>query len=249
MPERRRSAAIVTVLVSVIVLGALALPAPARAGPYPPLPIGDGAILMGNLSAPTLEPGGSGTLSFTVVDPLAYALSDAVVTLGVYAFNAFPGNATSTVSVGGAPLLSNATAASAQVELAVGSLAPGAKFSGSVGIATSASTPNGAFAVRTALNFTANGTAYRLASRGWFTAQQWAAATELPNGSVTLNLSALGVSGVLPETAIVVASSVFPWVLGGLAAAGVVLVGLGAWVYFRRESSSRSGTRSAADEK
>jgi hypothetical protein len=171
-----------------------------------------------------------------------------VLTFQVYAFNAFPGNATSTVPVAGAPVLTNATSSGATVTVAVGGLAPGDKVTGSVGVSTSASTPSGAFAVRTQLEFTAGGLAYRLASRGWFTAAEWAAATELPNGSATLNLTALGVSGVLPETAVVVASSEFPWLLAGVAAGGVVFVGLGAWLYFRRESASRSGTRRDAGD-
>ncbi len=250
MPERRRNAPSIARIAVVAVVGILflALPSPVRAASYPPLPIGDGAILLGNLSGPVLAPGASGTISFSVVDPLSAPLANAVLTLGVYAFNAFPGNATSTVPVSGAPLLSNATASAPQVTVAVGALAPEARFLGHVGVTTSSTTPAGAFAVRTELNFSASGTAYRLASRGWFTAAQWAAATEGSNGTATLNLSVLGVSGVLPETSVVIASSTFPWVLAGLAAGGTVLVGLGAWFYFRRTSSSRSGTRKGADD-
>jgi len=230
-------------------LGVAVLLAPsASAAPYPLLPVGDGAILLGNLTAPTLAPGQSGAIGYSIVDPLSSALAGTVLTLEVYAFNAFPGNATSTVPVAGAPVLTNATASGATVTVAVGGLAPGDKVTGSVGVSTSGATPSGAFAVRTQLEFTAGGSSYRLASRGWFTAGQWAAATELPNGSATLNLSALGVSGVLPETAVVVAASTFPWVLAGVAAGGVVFVGLGAWIYFRRESASRSGTRSDAGD-
>ena len=230
--------------VAALLLVAVALLVPsASAAPYPTLPIGDGAILLGNLSAPTLTPGESGSIRFSVVDPLASAIAETVLTLEVYAFNAFPGNATSTVPVASAPLLFNATASGATVTINVGPLSPGAGYVGEVGVRSSASTPSGAFAVRTQLEFSSGGVAYRLASRGWFTAAQWAAATELPNGSATLNLTTLGVSGVLPETAIVVANSAFPWVLAGVAAGGVVFVGLGAWLYFRRESASRSGTR------
>jgi hypothetical protein len=225
------------------VAAALLVP-PVAAAPYPVLPVGDGAILLGNLSAPTLSPGQSGLIDFSMVDPLSSALVDSVLTFEVYAFNAFPGNATSTVPVAGAPILSNATSSGTTVTVGFGEIAPGAKVTGSVGVSTSSSTPSGAFAIRTQLEFAAGGGAYRLASRGWFTAAQWNAATELPNGSATLNLTALGVSGVLPETAVVVAASTFPWVLAGVAAGGIVFVGLGAWFYFRRESSSSSGTRS-----
>jgi hypothetical protein len=237
-----------SVAVLALLLVATALVPSASAASYPSLPLGDGAILLGNLSAPTLAPGQSGSIGYSVVDPLSSALASAVLTFQVYAFNAFPGNATSTVPVAGAPVLTNASASAATVAVAIGGLAPGDKVTGSIGVSTSSSTPSGAFAVRTQLEFTSGGTAFRLASRGWFTASQWAAATELPNGSATLNLTTLGVSGVLPETAVVVAASTFPWVLGGVAAAGVVFVGLGAWLYFRRESASRSGTRRAADD-
>ncbi len=250
MPEPRprgHRALPVAALGALLVLATLLGPT-AAAAPYPELPLGDGAILLGNLSAPTLAPGQSGQLGYSIVDPLPSALASTVLTFAVYAFNAFPGNATSTVPVAGAPVLSNASASGPTVSIAIGGLAPGARAAGSVGVSTSSSTPSGTFAVRTQLEFTSAGVAYRLASRGWFTAAEWAAATELPNGSATLNLTVLGVSGVLPETGIVVASSSFPWVLAGVAAAGTAFVGLGAWFYFRRESPSRSGTRSGVGD-
>ena len=217
----------------------------AHATPYPPLPIALDRDFLGNLSGPTLAPGDSGNLRFTVSDPLVGPISSVVLTLEVYAFNAFPGNATSTVPVAGAPALTTESSSGAWANVSVGSLAPGATYSGSVGVVTASSTPAGAFAVRSALAFTlsSNGTAYRLESRGWFTAAVWSAATTLPNGSVTLNLSVLGVSGVTPETTIYVASSSWDWVLGAVVAAGLVLVGAGAYVYFRRGPGSRSGTR------
>jgi hypothetical protein len=245
--SRRRAAVVATVALALLV-GGIAPAALASASPYPPLPISDDRGFLANLSAPTLAPGASGAVSFSIGDPLSDGLEGADLTFQVYAFNGFPGNATTLAPVPGAPVLSNATASGASVGVSVGNLASGASFHGSVGIATSAATPNGAFAVRTALSFVAGGVSYLLESRGWFTAAQWSAATELPNGSATLNLTALGVSGVTPETAIVVANSSLPWVLGGVLAAAFVLVGIGAWIYFRRESSSSSGTRRAADD-
>jgi hypothetical protein len=248
---RRGRAAFVRVSFATTITVVLALAAtgtPAAGAGYPALPLTDDRGFLGNLTSPFLAPAGSGSLTFTVGDPLSTPLSGAVLTLEVYAFNAFPGNATSTVPVAGAPVLSNATGSGATVTVAVGDLARGEVVRGSVGVATSASTPSGTFAVRTALAFEANSTAYLLESRGWFTAAQWAAATELPNGSATLNLSALGVSGVLPETSVLVQESSYPWLLGGVLAAAAVFVGVGAWFYFRRGPSSSSGTRSADDD-
>jgi hypothetical protein len=228
----------------------LAASAPAHAAPasYPPLPLADDRGFLGNLTAPSLVPGGSGSISFTVGNPTRGTLEDAELTLQVYAFNAFPGNATSTGSVAGAPVLSNATASGGSVGFAVGTLGPGAVDRGSVGVATSSNTPSGTFAVRTGLSFNENSTGYLLESRGWFSATTWANATELANGSATLNLSRLGVSGVLPETGVVIVVSEFPTVLAALLAAGIALVGVGAWIYFRRRPSSRSGTRRADDD-
>ena len=239
--------------IAAIVVTAVALTAVFGAGSaigagYPPLPIADDRGFLGNLSAPTVVPGSSATLGFTVGDPLSSPITGAVLTLQIYAFNGFPGNATATITVVGAPVLSNATSSGGSVGVSIGSLAHGQVVPGSVGITTSASTPNGAFAVRTSLRFASNGTTYLLDSRGWFNATTWAAATELPNGSATLNLTTLGVSGVLPETAIVVASSSFPWVLGGILVAAAVFVGAGAFVYFRGPSSRSGAGKDGSDD-
>ncbi len=239
----RASARLLSVGFSVGLLIALALgPASARAAPYPPLPVGLDRQFVGNLTAPTLSPGSTGTLAFTVSDPLNQSIDAVALELGVYAFNGFPGNATSFVPVAGAPVLVTPATSGSSANVTVGSLGPGATYRGSVTVATSSSTPSGTFAVRVALAFRTGSTDYYLASRGWFNATVWDRATELPNGSATLNLSVLGVSGVLPETAVLVATNDFDWILGGLLAATFVLVGAAAWVYFRRGGSS-SGAR------
>jgi hypothetical protein len=226
-----------------LLLVAVGLPGSAGAAPYPPLPVEYGRDLLGNLTAPTLTPGTSGTITFSVENPLPTPLSNVAVTLQVYAFNAFPGNATSTLPVAGAPVLTASGGSGESVNLTFPSIDSGEVVSGSAGIATGASTPQGTFAVRTAVAFESNLTTYRLESRGWFTTAAWSSATEEPNGSVTLNLSRLGVSGVTPETAVLVSSSSWPWVLGGLLTAAIVLAGVAAWVYFRRGSASSSGVR------
>ncbi len=218
---------------------------PVRAAGYPALPLSLDRDFVGNLTGPTLTPGADGALGFTVSNPLSGTMVGGVVTLAVYAFNGFPGNDTSNVPVAGAPILSSGSGAGPTVNVSVPSLSAHGEFTGSVGVVSASSTPSGAFAVRVALSFSlaSNGTAYRLESRGWFGDATWKAATELPNGSATLNLSVLGVSGVLPETTVYVAASSWDWVLGAVLAAGVLLVGAGAWVYFRRGPGSTEGTR------
>ncbi len=189
-----------------------------------------------------LAPGSSGAISFRVADPLPGSLTKTVLTVGVYAFNTFPGNATSGVAVASAPVLSNGTASGLEINDSLGNLAAQGSVSISIPVQTAASTPAGTFAVRTALRFVENGTAYVLDSRGWFSAATWSAATTGPNGSTNVNLSRLGVSGILPETSILVQSNDFEYAIWAVLGAGLIVVAIGAWIYFRR-SNSRSGAR------
>jgi hypothetical protein len=241
-PTRRAFRTAVTVALTLTALTAMV--PPSAAASFPPLPIAFDARFLSNLTGADIAPGGQSALSFEVGDPSAFARMTAVtLTLEVYAFNAFPGNATSSIASAGTPVLLGPTSSGTSVNVSLPPLIPGEHEEGSVGVASATDTPAGTYAVRTALSFTANGTDYRLESRGWFTAGLWAAATELPNGSVTLNLTTLGVSGVTAETAILVSSSNWDWVLALILGASLVLIGAGAFVYFRRGPKSSSGVR------
>jgi hypothetical protein len=211
---------------------------------YPPLPLAQDRWFVSNLTGAEIAPGSGGTLTLQVADPLSAAMTSTVLTVGVYAFNAFPGNATSSVEVSSAPVISNGSASGLEINESLGSIAPGQHAPVSVPVQSSASTPAGTFAVRVALRFDQNGSTFLLESRGWFTAATWAGATAGPNGSADVNLTALGVSGIVPETSILVQSNDFTYVIGGILAAGIAVIGVGTWLYFRR-SNSRSGTRPA----
>jgi hypothetical protein len=245
-PRRLRAggAASIAILASLLVLAGGA--SPARAAGYPPLPggVGDDRELLDNLSAPSIVPGGSGEISFEVTAPSTppTSLVGVVVELEVYAFNGYPGTGAAPLPIAHAPLLSNTTTSAEDVLVDLGNLTAGASARASVGFATTAATPAGTYAVRTAVSFTESGTAYRLESRGWFNATLWTKATELPNGTATLNLTLLGVSGVVAETGLVVSPSGWNAALAIVAGVGFVLVGLGAWAYFRRSPGSTSGT-------
>jgi hypothetical protein len=231
-----------------LLLAAAAVAAPAGATSYPIAPIALDRALLSNLSAPSIVPGGSTSIAFRVSDPVGFgALIDGVLTLEVYALNGYPGGAVGPVPVADAPVLENRTVSAESVNVTVPSLSPGASYNGSIAVVTSAATPAGTYAVRTALTFTENATAYRFESRGWFSLAAWENATQGPNGTATINASRLGVSGIVPETAVFVAPSGWPVALGALLAVGFVLVGLGAWLYFRRGPGSRSGTASSPE--
>ncbi len=220
--------------------------APTSSAKYPALPVAEDPAFVTNLSLPSVAPGGSTSISFRVADPAGSGgpIADVVVSFEVYEFNGFPGNATACLPVADAPVLVNATASGSFVTVALAGLAAGASEVGSVGVVTSSATPVGTFAIRTAINFTLGAAKYRLESRGWFTAAEWADGTEAPNGSAILNLSDLGnVSGVVPETALFVSPGGWDVALAALLVGGAALVGAGAFVYLRRtaRSSSSSG--------
>ncbi len=237
----RRSFRTVPLLAVLLVL-ALVGPASGPARASPPLPLVYGRGVLSNLTAPSVGPGGSSAIALELANPGNFTMVDVRLTLGLYEFNGYPGDSVGALPVANPPLLSNASASGLSVGISVAALAPGASVYRSIGFQTSAATPAGTYAVRTAVAFQdPNGTSYLLESRGWFSAGQWANATELPGGNATLNLTVLGVSGVVPETAIYVAPSGWPVALAVLVAGGLALVGVGAWVYFRKGPGSRSG--------
>lgn len=244
MPPRRgrRPALSVVALPAFLLLLPLVAP-PGGAAPAS-LPVAwDGKFVTG-LAAPVVAPGGSGTVSWTLSDPFATALSNVSLDLGIYAFNAYPGNATGPVPPGsGAPTF--VSTGTSVVRTTGGTLASGATWAGAEAFTVGGEAPQGTYAIRVAVNFTGPNGSYVLESRGFFDAALWAAATSGPNGTSTLNVTRLGVSGVVPETAVLVRSDPYTIPLYGLLAAGFVLAGAGAFYAFRRGPGSSSGARGA----
>ncbi len=240
---------VVVFLVVATILGLVApgLPA-ARATPYPTVPVGLDRWFVSNLTGAELAPGGSGAISFTVGDPLAgLAISSTVLTLQVYAFNAFPGNATSTVAVAAPPVLASSSGSGAAANVSLGTVAAGSVRRGFGGRAILRDDAERDLRGANRAAVRRRGADYLLESRGWFTDAQWSAATAGPGGSVDLNVSALGVSGVIPDTSILVSSSDLSTAIYAVLGAGLVLVGLAAWLYFRPPKSSSGVRKEPAD--
>ncbi|MCI4360645.1 MAG: hypothetical protein L3J91_02995 [Thermoplasmata archaeon] len=220
-----------SLLVSVLLLGGGIVPS-ARAAPAP-LPLVDDGKFVLDLSAPVLAPGDSGTMS-------------TVLEVAVYAFNAYPGNASGPAPAGALTLAAQGGTGE-NLSLQEGTVVPGAPVPVAVRVSASASAPSGTFALRLALEFVANGSTYELASRGAFSDAQWGAATVGPNGTTTLNVSRLGVSGVLPETAVLVRANPFPLVLAVILSVALVLAAAGGYYAFRAGPGSRSGAATPDD--
>lgn len=225
--------AVSIVLLSLLVAG----PANAR---YPVLPDSEWSGVLGGLVGPTLNPGSSGAVSFQVGDPLPSPLTSPYVSLQVYSFNPTDGGAPQAPSAGVAPTLAAGTLGT---NLSLPTLASGATWAGSVSVSVPAAAPTGDYAVRFSVNFSVGNLSYLFESRGYFSAAAWAAATVLSNGTPTINASQLGVSGVVPETSILVSGSSTPLALYAVLGVGIGLAGFGAYWWTRSELKSKSGAR------
>ena len=212
------------------------------------IPVGEDGQFLSNLSAPVLAPGGSGSIGYTVKDPLPVPLQGITLTLAIYRFDPSLSGTPGPVPTGGIGL-GGSPAGATEWNRTIATLDPGGSVGGSVVVAAGGGAPVGSYFVRTALSFSEGGNATRFESRGYFPGPLWARAT-LPNGTggrPGLNLSVLGVDGVTPETSVGVVQDSWGGVLPVLVGVGLLLAGLGAFVYYRRGPGSSSGAGTGAD--
>ncbi len=223
---------------------------PSGGAAVPILPPAVDSQFLTNLSAPPLAPGSSETIEFTLHNPLPTALTSVSLTFTLYAYNAFPGNATGPIPPTGAPSLSIGGVGSLSQSYLSATLSSGQNLiAAPLAFSAPGDAGQGTYAVRTSLNFQANGTSYRLASRGYFTEGQWENATTLPGGGSTLNLTRLNVSGILPETAVLVRSNDLSLPIYLILALGAAFAVAAGYVIARRGPGSKSGARGSPEDK
>jgi hypothetical protein len=230
----------------VVAVGLLGVPAWAAGTASSAIPLADDGKFLVGLSAPVLAPGTSGTVAVTLTDPLATALATVTLSFGYYAFNAYPGNATGPVP-NEFPSLTEGGVTGRAVTTTLASLAPGASVPVVIAVSAPSDSPSGTYALRSSLTFSLNGTAETLESRGFFSDQVWSQATTGPNGTSQLNLTTLGVAGVIPETAVLVRANPFPLPAYALLGAAVVLAATGGYLAYRRGPGSSAGATAPAD--
>ena len=217
--------------------------APAAAA-YPVLPDADWSPILGALGGPTLTPGGSGFITFRLGDPLSDELVPTKVYLQVYAFNPTEGGGAQAPQLGSTPTLPGGGLGDNVTPPELPPIIPPyTTWNWSVQVSVPGTAAMGDYAVRFAVSFSVNNTSYLLESRGFFSASAWASATEYPNGTPTINASQLGVSGIVPETSILVSPASTPVVLYAVLGVGLGLAALGAYWWARSETKSKSGTR------
>ncbi|MFG1530416.1 MAG: hypothetical protein AAFA34_03985 [Thermoplasmata archaeon] len=241
-----RATALGTAGAVIVVLLLMGSALPTTAAQAQPMLPDEGSAFVVAFSVPSVTAGGETAFGFVLQNPLPTPVIRITFTAELYAFNAFPGNATSPQPPPNAPLIGNGSASGRSVAQSWAAWPAGSRWSGSFPLTSSADTPVGTYAIRTRLTFVLNGTLDRLESRGWFSAALWASATQTTNGTVTLNLSRLGVAGILPETAVQILGPGVSDVLVGLIVAAFVLAGVGAYLYFRRGPGSSSGVEAGS---
>lgn len=242
MARKGRALATVILLLTVLVSGA------GRAGAPPPLPLNDGGRILA-LTSPELTPGSSGPLQVELSNPLKAAWTQTDLTFQVYGYSGPDGNGSTVPGDAWAATLSLPSGATgSEANLTLTSLAPGASQSWTLTVHAPATSPSTTYLIRDQLTFVANGSAYVLESRGYFSNALWAAASVATNGTPTLNLTLLGVSGVTPETAVPVSSTTLaPWIWGILAVA-LILAGVGGYAAMRAPRRSSGSSRSGTEE-
>jgi hypothetical protein len=230
----------------------LSLPGPptaeARAGvasAYPVLPVADDGRFFASLGVGPVAPGASTELAFALVDPLAPPVTQVSVRFEVYAFNPYPGRPGGAALPADPPLLEAAGSAARSVTVGTAALAPGARWSVPVRLTADGGVPEGTYAIRVALAFRAGGVGYLLESKGFFSAEQWNRSSA--NGTAPVDPAVLGVSGVVPETAVLVrATAGVSATVYALVGAAVVFAGLGGYYALRGPGpGSRSGRRAS----
>jgi hypothetical protein len=227
-------------LVVALVLGVLTTAASAAAAP-PTLPDNAGGELL-SLSCPPIQPGAQGSLSYAVNDPFNQTLESVRLSLDIYAFVTPTGESPVGPSTPGVPTWEvPGHPGGVSINLTLGNIAPGSSSPGGVGVEMPSSDTSGTYLVRSSLEFGMANATYVLRSRGWFSSSLWAEATRNPNGTPTLNLTLLNVSGVTPDTSIPVGSNPVAPYLYALLGISLVLAAIGGYLAVRPRTRQETG--------
>ncbi len=253
-PAQRPLLVLVPLLALVLSLpGALATPA--SGAPPPPLPSPEPAGLLA-LSTETTPPGTSVTVGLTVANDLGSSIRNASLQVAFYRFNVNGATEELTPGDAWAPTFAERPSLPPGVQESGAGLSenftlPALSQGGAVHLALAVSVPSaaptGSYLLRDRLVINTSQAEYLLASRGYFPDALWARATLGANGTPMLNLSLLGVSGVIPESALGVDS---PWVtpilLAILVSALAIAAGVGVHLIRQRPKArtdqSKAGT-------
>lgn len=179
-----------------------------------------------DFSTPQIKPGEVGKFKFSLENRYEQYLNDVMLTIGIYAY--------ATIElyeeldeIYYAPLINNEDS---EYTFELGQIRNSTQVNISFLINTFDDTPQGSYFVRFQLNFKYEGTEYVMKSRGYFTDEEWenATLTASPSDPGNINLEALRVNGVLPDSSFAVKEPIPMWpfyaLIGAMIVVGVLAV-------------------------
>jgi hypothetical protein len=188
----------------------------------------------------TIEPGENGKLNFTLTNRYQDPMVNATLWVEVYKWATID-EAKDIGRVHHPPVLKEGTG---QVyEMGIGSMVPGDGIDVLVTIDTRDDTPEGTYFVRTMMEFDYGGQTYVMKSRGHFSNPQWEAATDEINLNQSvggINITYLGVDGILVDTSFSIKKPMPMWPLALLIGLTVLFLVLAVVFYLVEEDKGHN---------
>jgi len=182
-----------------------------------------GNVTLSNFHTPTINPGESGKLSFTVENNYDAEMKNVFLTVEIYKY-ATEETLKNTNEISEPPVFVNGETKTITYNE---SITAGDSLQISLIISTSKQTPQGTYLVRMEINFTLSGTPYTIKSIGYFSDEEWMNyqlnTTNLPSGC----------SGIIPETSFIVREPIPMWPLYVLIGAAVFFGALAVVFYMQ----------------
>jgi len=173
--------------------------------------------IFGNFTTPVIVPGKSGILNFTIRNYYATPVYNITLIAEIYFYATIETSAVVDANFVNAPHFRTSNAQNMRIEWSewrVFANQPYNQYRADIGIDTYQSTPEGTYFIRFTLTFyDPNGGYHILKSRGCFTNQEWKdATTNVSDYDMSMhggvNITMLGVDGILPDTSFTVSAGV-----------------------------------------
>ena len=219
-----------------------------------------------NFYAPTIIPGSTGELSFDITNRYNFTtentMSNVTLTINIYLFKTLEDKKDADKIKNGPKITAGNDALSDIPDISTAvyfwsEIMSNETVPVEVSIKSSSDTPQGTYFVRMHLNFSFNGTYFNMRSRGHFTNKQWENAqpnaTDLEgyyNGKLIkgrLDLNALDVDGIIPDTSFRVKDPIPIWPLYLFVGGAILCLVLAGVFYLMDEKGKFPGTKKKLD--
>jgi hypothetical protein len=193
----------------------------------------------------TIEPGASGKLNFTLTNRYEDAMENATLVVDIYKWATID-EAKEIKKIDRAPTFKEGQAQ--RYEISQGTMQPGVGYNMVITIQTKDDTPEGTYFVRTMMDFDYHGANRVMRSRGHFTNAQWEAATDEINLNQSvggINITLLGVDGILVDTSFSVKKPMPMWPLAVLIGLTVLFAALAVVFYLVEEEKGHTKLKKA----